>query len=100
MARSNNFAAWRAVCMAVVRHGAIPKDLAGETELDLAPHGPQTEQRECKWGIQVVPEAVAATTAVAASGRMEVMSANGRRVVVGPDVDTAALLRVLEALER
>jgi transposase len=48
----------------------------------------------------IVPEAVAATRAMAASGRMEVMSTNGRRVVVGADVDTAALLRVLEALER
>ena len=48
----------------------------------------------------IVPEAVAPTTTMAASGRMEVMSANGRRVVVGADVDTAALLRVLEALER
>ena len=47
----------------------------------------------------IVPEAAAATTAMVASGRMEVMSANGRRIVVGPDVDTAALLRVLEALE-
>jgi transposase len=48
----------------------------------------------------IVPEAAAATTAMAAGGRMEVMSANGRRVVVGADVDTAALLRVLDALER
>ncbi len=46
----------------------------------------------------IVPEAAA--TAVAAGGRMEVMSTNGRRVVVGPNVDTAALLRVLDALER
>jgi transposase len=48
----------------------------------------------------IVPEAAAATTAMAAGGRMEVMSANGRRVVVGADVGTAALLRVLDALER
>jgi transposase len=32
-------------------------------------------------------------------GRMEIVSANGRRVIVGPDVDTAALLRVLHAVE-
>lgn len=33
-------------------------------------------------------------------GRMEVVSTTGRRIIVGPDVDTAALLRVLDALER
>ena len=33
-------------------------------------------------------------------GRMEVVCAHGRRVIVGPDVDTGALVRVLEALER
>ena len=33
------------------------------------------------------------------SGRMEIVSSNGRRVIVGPDVDTAALLRVLHAVE-
>jgi transposase len=47
----------------------------------------------------IVPKAATPTTAVAVRGCMEVMSANGRRVVVGPDVDTVALLRVLEALE-
>jgi len=48
----------------------------------------------------IIPEAAATATAVAARGRMEVMSANGRRIVVGADVDTAALLRVLDVLER
>ena len=32
-------------------------------------------------------------------GRMEIVVTNGRRVVVGRDVDTAALLRVLDAVE-
>jgi len=32
-------------------------------------------------------------------GRMEVMSANGRRVLVGPDVDVEALLRIIRGLE-
>lgn len=31
---------------------------------------------------------------------MEVLSANGRRILVGPDVNASALVRVLEALER
>ena len=33
-------------------------------------------------------------------GRMEIVARNGRRVIVGADVDAAALVRVLEALER
>jgi len=37
--------------------------------------------------------------AAGGGGRMEVVSTNGRRVIVGPDVDTAALLRVLDAVE-
>ena len=31
---------------------------------------------------------------------MEIVARNGRRVIVGADVDAAALVRVLEALER
>lgn len=34
------------------------------------------------------------------AGRMEIVARNGRRVIVGADVDAAALVRVLEALER
>lgn len=34
-----------------------------------------------------------------AGGRMEVVSANGRRVIVEPDVDVAALLRIIRGLE-
>jgi transposase len=33
-------------------------------------------------------------------GRMEVVASNGRRVIVGPDVDLAALIRLVDALER
>jgi transposase len=32
-------------------------------------------------------------------GRVEIVTGNGRRVIVGPDVDLAALVRLLEALE-
>jgi len=34
-----------------------------------------------------------------ASGRMEVVSVNGRRIIVEPDVDVEALLRIMRALE-
>lgn len=36
---------------------------------------------------------------VAGSGRMEVLSANGRRVIVDRDVDVDALLRIMRGLE-
>lgn len=35
-----------------------------------------------------------------AGGRMEIVVAQGRRVIVGADVDTAALSRVLDVLDR
>ena len=35
-----------------------------------------------------------------AAGRMEIVLAGGRRIIVGSDVDAAALARVLESLER
>lgn len=38
-------------------------------------------------------------SAEAACGRMEVVSANGRRVIVERDVDVEALLRIIQALE-
>ena len=34
------------------------------------------------------------------SGRMEVVTSNGRRVIVGPGVDLAVLVRLVGALER
>jgi hypothetical protein len=36
----------------------------------------------------------------AGGGRMEIVLGRGRRVVVGPDVDAAALRRVLDVMER
>ena len=48
------------------------------------------------------PPAEASTTAPPStdSGRMEIVLANGRRIVVGADVDGDALARVAAALER
>lgn len=47
-----------------------------------------------------VPTPVSApSTPVVGSGRMEVLSANGRRVLVDRDVDVDALLRILRGLE-
>jgi transposase len=48
----------------------------------------------------VVPEAAPTAAAVPSRGRMVIVIANGRRVIVDAGVDTAALARVLEVLER
>jgi transposase len=50
----------------------------------------------------IVPEIAAATGPLIAdgSGRIEIVMANGRRVIVDRDVDVEALLRVVQALER
>ncbi len=48
-------------------------------------------------GMPVVAPATKLSTAQ--SGLMEVVSANGRRVIVGRDVDVEALLRILRGLE-
>ena len=48
----------------------------------------------------VVPETAPTVSAVPTRGRMVIVIANGRRVIVDSGVDTAALARVLEVLER
>ena|SRR5437588_488029 len=48
----------------------------------------------------VVPETAPTVPAVPARGRMVIVIANGRRVIVDAGVDAAALARVLEVLER
>lgn len=47
----------------------------------------------------IVPETGPASQPVSDGGRMEVVSANGRRVVVDRDVDVDALLRIIQGLE-
>lgn len=47
----------------------------------------------------VVPEMEPATGSLPNAGRMEVVSANGRRVIVNRDVDVEALLRIMRGLE-
>jgi len=55
-------------------------------------------------GLFLVPEpgmpvVAPSNSSTAQSGVMEVVSANGRRVIVGCDVDVEALLRILRGLE-
>ena len=54
--------------------------------------------------VLVAPEPAAAATAMAGpaarSDRIEIVLGNGRRIIVGDDVDAAALARVISVLER
>jgi hypothetical protein len=59
----------------------------------VAPEPPELPRGEREVG-------AAGTPAPPQGGRMEIGLANGRRIVVGPDVDAAALARVVTVLER
>lgn len=48
----------------------------------------------------VVPQSPAAAAPASPSGRMEIVTSNGRRIIVDGGVDVAALGRVLDLLER
>src|SRR4051794_33019767 len=48
----------------------------------------------------VVPEAAPTVPAVPARGRMVIVVANGRRIIVDAGVDAGALARVLDVLDR
>jgi transposase len=52
--------------------------------------------------VTITAEPVSATPAVASGsvGRMEIVLGAGERIIVGADVDTAALARVIKALSR
>jgi transposase len=53
--------------------------------------------------VPAAPEAAPAAKAtphVSDAGRIEIVLVNGRRIVVGADVDAAALARVVTVLER
>ncbi|MGF6178972.1 IS66-like element accessory protein TnpA [Ensifer sp. 4252] len=47
----------------------------------------------------LVPEVEPAAESLPNAGRMEVVSVNGRRVIVDRDVDVEALLRIMRGLE-
>jgi transposase len=49
--------------------------------------------------VELVPVVVAPETAAPAS-RMEIVLVSGERIIVGPDVDTAALGRIVKTLAR
>lgn len=76
------------------RHG-IPTSLLFKWRRDFAtPSGPLDAAAFVP--VAVVPDAPALGEA---DRRIEIVLANGRRVIVGPGVETAALMRVLAVLE-
>ena len=50
--------------------------------------------------LTITPETMSEERDVKASGQMEIVLADGDRILVWPDVDTAALTRVLKAMSR
>ena len=49
----------------------------------------------------VMPEVkTAGERSASQDGRIEIVTANGRRVVVGPDIDVAVLVRIVQGLEQ
>jgi transposase len=47
----------------------------------------------------IVPDGEASPGAAAGSGRMEIVTTTGRRIIVGADVDARALARIVAVLE-
>ena len=69
--------------------GFVPAVVAPELRIPDAPSEPGPES--------LLPQA---DRKARAGGRMEIVLSGARRVIVGSDVDAAALMRVIDALER
>lgn len=50
--------------------------------------------------VTITPDATAGYSAPVSTGQMEIVLAEGDRIIVWPDVETAALSRVVKALRR
>ena len=50
--------------------------------------------------VTIVPDTTAEDSALGSNGQMEIVLAEGDRIIVWADVETAALTRVLKALAR
>jgi transposase len=86
---------------ATARQYGISRSLLISWRRSLRPERHDPEGRQIGFvPAMVVPETAATVPAVPARGRMVIVIANGRRVIVDAGVDAAALARVLEVLER
>jgi len=90
----------RQVAATARRHG-ISRSLLINWRRSFRPerHDPEGQQIGFV-SAMVVPETAPTVPAVPARGRMVIVMANGRRVIVDAGVDGVALARVLEVLER
>jgi transposase len=89
----------RAVSTTARRHGLLPGQLFSWRK--LAREGRLLRRDEAVGFAQaVVACEPPAARAIAAAGRIEVVLANGVRVIVDQHVDTGALLRVVSVVER
>jgi transposase len=92
-----SFSAPREVSATARRHG-IPNQLLFSWRKAYR-EGRLGESRFCGFVPAKIIAEQSEKGAEAASGRMEVVTANGRRVIVERDVDLAALLRIIQGLE-
>jgi transposase len=86
---------------ATARQYGISRSLLIHWRRSFRPEGHDPEGQQIGFvPAMVVPETAPTVPAVPARGRMVIVMANGRRVIVDAGVDAAALARVLEVLER
>jgi transposase len=83
------------------RHG-LNANLLFTWRRQLAAAAPEPEERATILPVTVtfLPLPPVAATPAVASGRMEITLAGGEKIVVGADVEAAALARVVKALTR
>jgi transposase len=90
----------RQVASTARRYG-ISRSLLLSWRRSFRPEQPDPEGQQIGFVPAVVlPETAPTVPAVPARGRMVIVVANGRRVIVDAGVDAVALARVLEVLER
>jgi transposase len=96
-----SFSSGEPVSAVARRHGLFPAQLFAWRR--AARDGAFDERQVAETGNSISARVVAEPVKPelsASGGRMEIVVQNGRRVVVWPDVDGAALSRVLDVLER
>lgn len=90
----------RQVSATARRHG-ISRSLLSQWRRSFQPERNDSERQQISFvPAMVVAETAPTVPAVPARGRMVIVVAKGRRVIVDTGVDAAALARVIEVLER
>jgi transposase len=90
----------RQVAATARRHG-ISRSLLINWRRSFRPERHDSEGQQTAFvSAMVVPEAAPTAAALPTRGRMVIVIANGRRIIVDSEVSAVALARVLEVLER